>query len=769
VSSNYLVDIGEDPLDKRRRRRNIMRRVSAPIIGVVLLGATLLGVALYNYEANRSGVLHLSNEVLRELQGRISLEVESYLEPAYRANLLVHEMAKYGSFDTQYQTTERLAASMLGRIPQVDAFNFADPNGDFMMVRRGKNGGIDTKLIRNAQGSRLVIWIRRDSNGNEIARTTDPKDTYDPRSRPWYIGAVNTPGVYWTDPYIFFTAQVPGITAAIAYRDAKHTAYVFGVDISLKAISDFLASLKIGQHGRAVIFDRHGSLIAMPNVNRLIQRHGGDLIPAKIDAIGDPVLAAAWDRYRVEGYGQRTITVGGKRSIAIVAPLRSAVPNWSLVIAVPEADFTGFVARNSSTALELSIAVLLVATLLAVLLARQGLRIDREARALDERSQVTDRQIETFSELAANPEMWEPNQQMRPHMLPALLAKIMSAYSVSLWRLSDGGRMLSCEDSYCRDGNQRSIVLHLSQSEAPNFFSDLAAGRLIRITQETDPRVAELRRVIEHPPGKFVLTVAPVQHSGQVTGAVLVENSEEGSGGHGFLRVVARMLASRMPAASDASRGGKTEAALPSAVPVGERSFSDELARRGIDAEGLGANVYLSVAVMVVKFSDPVAMAMCPQPSNTILVDRVGSALQRLAIEHAIPYLKITGPEIVAAAGWSHADATALWRLADVALALCELCGDMFENSGLEPSFRLGLDYGRAMGGAVGSEPRLFNLWGEAVTVASLMAQTMVPGVIQVSERVHERLAGDFLFRPGGGFYLPRVGPVQTFILSARL
>jgi class 3 adenylate cyclase len=307
------------------------------------------------------------------------------------------------------------------------------------------------------------------------------------------------------------------------------------------------------------------------------------------------------------------------------------------------------------------------------------------------------------------------------------------------------------------------------QTEAPNFFSDLAAGKLIKITEETDPLVAELRRVVKHHSGRFALTAAPVQHAGQVTGAVLVQDSQESSGRHGFLRVIARMLASRMPALSSASRDGGAEPAQPSAVLTGERSFSDELALRGIDVEGLGANVYPSVAVMVVKFSDPVAMVTRPQASNTILADQVGCELQRLATKHAISYLKMTGPEIVAAAGWSHADATALWRLADVALALCELCGEMFEDGGLEPSFRLGLDFGLAMGGAVGSEPRVFNLWGEAVTVAGLMAQSVMPGVIQVSERVHRRLEHDFLFRPGGGFYLPRVGPVRTFILSARL
>lgn len=770
MSSNYLVDIAEDPIDKRRRRRNLLRRLIAPFLGVGLLGASILGVALYNYEANRSGVLDLSKDVLRELQDRISLEVESYLEPAYRATILVQAMAKYGAFDTQYQTTERLAGSMLGRIPQIDAFNFADSRGNFLMVRRGETGGIDTKVVRNAPWAREVTWIRRDANDNEIGRTTDPKDTFDPRTRPWFSGALKTNGVFWTDPYVFYTTQVPGITAAIAYRDAKGTPYAFAVDISLKAISDFLASLKIGQSGRAVIIDGHGSLIAAPDVSKLLQRRGGDLIPAKIDTIGDPVLAAAWDRYRVEGYGRRTITVNGQSIIAIVAPFQSEVPDWRLVIAVPEADFTGFVARNTGTALKLALGVLALATTLAALLARQGLRIDREARVLAERGEATNRQIEAFSELAANPEMWDPDRQMRPHMLPALLADIMSARSVSLWRLSAGGQILSCEDSYARDGEDHLSAAHLSQNEAPNFFSDLAAGGLIEITEETDPRAAELRRIMkQHRPGRCALTVAPVQNSGQVTGAVVVEDSEESSGGRGFLRVIARMLASRMPAITGHSQRARAEVIPPAAALAEERSFSDELALRGIDAEGVGAKLYPSVAVMVVKFGDPVAMARSASPSNVVLADRVGCAMQQLAVEHGIPYLKMTGPEIVAAAGWSHADDTALWRLADVALALSELCGDAFEDGGLEPSFRLGLDVGLAIGGAVGVEPRLFNLWGEAVTVAGLMAQSVVPGVIQVTERVHRKLESDFLFRPGGGFFLPRVGRVQTFILAARL
>ncbi|HMK69114.1 MAG TPA: hypothetical protein VK433_11230, partial [Stellaceae bacterium] len=62
-----------------------------------------------------------------------------------------------------------------------------------------------------------------------------------------------------------------------------------------------------------------------------------------------------------------------------------------------------------------------------------------------------------------------------------------------------------------------------------------------------------------------------------------------------------------------------------------------------------------------------------------------------------------------------------------------------------------------------------FNLWGEAVTTAGILARSATPGTVQASETVRRRVGRDFLFRPRGDFYLARVGSVQTFVLASRL
>jgi adenylate cyclase len=70
---------------------------------------------------------------------------------------------------------------------------------------------------------------------------------------------------------------------------------------------------------------------------------------------------------------------------------------------------------------------------------------------------------------------------------------------------------------------------------------------------------------------------------------------------------------------------------------------------------------------------------------------------------------------------------------------------------------------------SIGGDPKLFNLWGEAVSTARTMAASAFPGAIQVSGAAYLRLRHGFLFRPRGTFYLPAVGASQTFILAGRL
>jgi len=218
---------------------------------------------------------------------------------------------------------------------------------------------------------------------------------------------------------------------------------------------------------------------------------------------------------------------------------------------------------------------------------------------------------------------------------------------------------------------------------------------------------------------------------------------------------------------AEASAGAET---APMLTSPGECNFAAELARYGLDTETVGADVFPAVAVMVVRFSDPVAIATRHGTESCSLADRIAEALQEIAAQQNIPYMKLVSQEVVAAAGFNAEDDKAILRIAEAALAVRERCLELFEDCGQQPVFRIGIDHGIAIGSQVGRNPRLFNLWGEAVRTADIMATSAIgEASIQVSEAAYHLLRHQFLFRPRGSFYLPRVGAARTFILASRL
>ena len=546
---------------------------------------------------------------------------------------------------------------------------------------------------------------------------------------------------------------------------------MFGVDITLDALSRFLGSVAIGRSGRAVIIDGNGQLIASPNSGRTLHEIDGELATLRIDQLGDEVLTHAYDRLRIEGAGHRVVEVGGQRYITAVTPITGAGHNWSTMVVVPEDDFVGFVASNNRRGLWMSLTIVALATLLASLLVRQGLRADRGTRLLLERQSAITRQSSAFAALASDASLFDPAQTLPSRTLMETLAEVTRARRSSVWELTDGGRILSCRDSFDRETGGHVDGLELHHDELPALFTHLLAGEEIEVADAArDRRTAELHRVLSAFGTKALLSV-PVRRDGRVIGAVWLEDTSGTAGSRDFVRAVANMVAPRMadPSIAQAAHQRRT-IVKPTAVPENApRSFVADLRPPGIDPSALDATIYHGVAVMVLRFTDATAMAVRLSRTPRCISDEIACGLQKIAADNGIPYLKLTGHEIVAAAGFEATQSAAAALIADMALAVRDHCIALFEESERTQEFQIGIDCSLAIGGALGSEPRIFNLWGDAVRIAGAMAASALPGTVQATEAAYQRLRQDFLFRPRGNFYLPHVGAARTFVLAARL
>ena len=800
MRADEIIDVDVDPKEMRRARWRRVVRFGVPLAGVVLIVAAITAVTLYSYRSNRDDALALSQNLVAVLDQRVQAQVESYLDPAAQAVQTLAGMRPDGGLSASGRSLlERLAQQLLRDRPQLASLYVGDPRGNFLMVQRSPEGTLDTKLIAHDGGRRQVTWYRRDDAGQVVTIEEDPPDTFDPRTRPWYDGAVAADGLFWTDVYVFFTSQEPGLTVSRAIRgEDGELLGVAGGDITLAALSGFLADLQLGASGRALIVDGAGRLVAFPDPAQIVDRSDGEYRPAQIATIGDPILAEAYDRIRVAGAGRSIVEIDGERYIVAAAALAEpAAQDWRLLLVIPEDDLVGFVATNSRKTLLLSAGIVALAICLAGLLTYQGLVADRNARTLSRRERALAAQTAAFDELAATASLFAADDQEALRRLTEAVARALAGRRVSLWQVDHGHDGITCLDCYDQESNGHTTGTDIRRAECPELLEALVRGEEIAVADAAqDARTAGLARSYLSAVGSRALLSVPIRGGAGVVGCLWIEDAVaagwQGVEAQSFARTVAHLIGSRFAPASEpemarpavAAAGGRppaTPAATKLTVPaptLRTTSLSEErhrtllrrLRRDGLSDDRLLGTVYPHTTVLVLRFLDDLALAAPTDADQQVgVVGQIVAALQEITRRLEVRYLKIMANEIVAAEGFDGDGHRATVTLAEAALALQDECARNFAQAGGRLDYAIGLDTGAVIGCAVGFGQTAYNVWGEAVRVAARLAASAQPGTTQVSEAAYERLRDRFVFRRRGGFYLEQVGEMTTYVLRGRL
>ncbi len=252
--------------------------------------------------------------------------------------------------------------------PELAGIYLAQEDGSFLLVERDGEGFFTKRIVIAEQ--RKVLYRYRDATLIISNDEAHPEDDYDPRERPWYREALQEKARIWSEPYIFFTSQRPGITVAKpAYQKDGTLLAIVGVDIEIAGLSAFLKDVPLSANGSAFMMTRGGEVIASPDVENSradeqtalpnISALGG-AAQGLLSTIGTQKLASLDEHEFVE------FKVNEQPFYGSLSPFDVGDGTWLVGVVAPSSDFIGSIATQNRHHLWQLLGIGLLSCLLAV-------------------------------------------------------------------------------------------------------------------------------------------------------------------------------------------------------------------------------------------------------------------------------------------------------------------------------------------------------------------------------------------------------------------
>jgi adenylate cyclase len=157
-----------------------------------------------------------------------------------------------------------------------------------------------------------------------------------------------------------------------------------------------------------------------------------------------------------------------------------------------------------------------------------------------------------------------------------------------------------------------------------------------------------------------------------------------------------------------------------------------------------------------------------PPEELVAFLDDLYTSLDALVTRSGVEKIKTSGDAYMVVSGVPLPRPDHLEALADLALDIADAVAGLTDSRGRAVPLRIGMASGPVVAGVVGSQRFFYDVWGDAVNVASRMESTVVVGRIQVPENVYQRLRSRFVFEERGDIEVKGKGIMHTWYLVGR-
>ncbi|AEI82270.1 response regulator containing an adenylate cyclase effector domain (plasmid) [Cupriavidus necator N-1] len=156
-------------------------------------------------------------------------------------------------------------------------------------------------------------------------------------------------------------------------------------------------------------------------------------------------------------------------------------------------------------------------------------------------------------------------------------------------------------------------------------------------------------------------------------------------------------------------------------------------------------------------------------PNGLVAVlNEIFADFDNIADRRGLEKIKTIGDAYMAASGLPMPADDHAERAAHMGLDMIESLEEFSKRSGHSLQLRVGINSGAVVAGVIGRRKFIYDLWGDAVNIASRMESHGVAGRVQVTEATRQRLGKSFKVEERGTIAAKGLGELRTWFLIGR-
>lgn len=303
--------------------------IKVSIAGVVVLCMVALAAAILTigWRGASEALVQTSMRAVGDAATLVNERARRMLEPN-QATLRQLADSSLTEATTTAQRLERLRmlADELSSNTLVTAIYVGYASGDFFLVRPldvaqvrarfaapPKANFLVQAVTTEPSGQRRGEWLYFTANLQLLERRPQPDYQFDPRERPWFLGAQRANKAALTEPYVFFSTRQVGVTLS---QESLNRKAIFGVDLVLDDLSNSLSDMGVTPSSELALVSDRGEVLAYRDMQKALVQQGDSFIFRTVDELGVPPLTE-YHRLAARNGAVTTFELSGRRWVGM--------------------------------------------------------------------------------------------------------------------------------------------------------------------------------------------------------------------------------------------------------------------------------------------------------------------------------------------------------------------------------------------------------------------------------------------------------------------